>query len=230
MASRLCGVIMLLVAVLLVGCGASQEGEVVIGDNAVSELQVRGNGIAEMVTEPVHDGVYSAKLAIPEDYSFRDVARIAVPLENVTLGEITSLSFWCYVDDETPVNIDGAYWGPYLTFEIDTDGRGGYDTWVIGGGLYATRSSAVWVEDLLERSELFYVSTVASGYASPFPVTNMATLGEIRAALGPDGSTPLGDYAVTKVRVAIGNWGEGGPLGPVIFYVDHLECNGEVVF
>ena len=230
MASRLCGVIMLLVAVLLVGCGASEEGEVVIGDNAVTELQARGAGIAEMVTEPVHDGVYSAKLVIPEDYSFRDVARIAVPLENVTLGEITSLSFWCYVDDETPVNIDGAYWGPYLTFEIDTDGRGGYDTWVIGGGLYATRSSAVWVEDLLERSELFYVSTVASGYASPFPVTNMATLAEIKEALGPDGATPLGDYAVTKVRVAIGNWGEGGPLGPVIFYVDHLECNGEVIF
>lgn len=229
---RLGGMLLLLVAALLVSCSGdtSQSGEVVMGDNAVTELQVTGNGTAELVMDPVHEGIYSAKLAIPEDYSFRDLARIALPLDGVTLDEITTLSFWCYVDEETPVNIDGAYWGPYLTFEIDTDGRGGYDTWIIGGGLYATRSSAVWVEDILESGELFYVSTVVSGYTSPFPVTSMGTLAEIKAAMGPDGVTSLGDYTVTKVRVAIGNWGEGGPVGPVIYYVDHLVCNGELIF
>ena len=74
-----------------------------------AELQARGNGTVELVTDPVHDGTYSAKLAIPENYNFGDAARIAVPLNDVTLNGITSLSFWCYVDTNTPVNPDGTY-------------------------------------------------------------------------------------------------------------------------
>ena len=81
-----------------------------------AELQARGNGTVELVTDPVHDGTYSAKLAIPEDYNFGDAARIAAHLNDVTLNGITSLSFWCYIDTDTPVNPDGIYWVPYLTF------------------------------------------------------------------------------------------------------------------
>ena len=225
------GMTLLLVIVLLVGCGGvSQEDEVVVVVKEKNfELQVRGNGTAELVTTPVRQGISSAKLTIPRDYSFGDAARLAVPLHGLTLDEINALSFWCCIDAETPLNPDGTYWGPYITFEMDTDGEPGCDTWIIGGGLPATRNSSVWVKDVLESGELFYVSTLVHGYVSPFSVVNMGTLDEIRMAMSPDGATTLGGCTVTRVRVAIGNWGVGGPLGPVICYVDHLVCNGELI-
>jgi len=195
-----------------------------------AELQPRGNGTVELVTDTVHDGTHSAKLAIPENYNFGDAARIAVPLEGITLNDITSLSFWCYVDMNTPVNPDGRYWVPYITFELDTDGEPGCDTWVIGGGDVNPQSSGLWFKNTMESTWMFHVSSVFADYTSPFPLSDMGTLAEIKTAKGPDGSTLLGDCIVSKVRLAIGNWGEGGPIGPVICYVDHLIINGRLLF
>ena len=195
-----------------------------------AELQARGNGTVELVTDPVHDGTYSAKMAIPENYNFGDAARIAVHLNDVTLNGITSLSFWCYIDTDTPVNPNGIYWVPYITFELDTDGKPGCDTWVIGGRGVVPQSSGVWFKNTMESDWLFHVSSVFADYTNPFPLSNMGTLAEIKTAKGPDGETSLGECTVSKVRLAIGNWGEGGPKGPVICYVDYLVCNGEVVF
>jgi len=195
-----------------------------------AELQARGNGKVELVTDPVHNGTYSARLAIPGNYNFGDAARIAVSLDDITLNDITSLSFWCYVDTETPVNPNSSYWVPYLTFELDTDGKPGCDTWVIGGRGSVPQNSGLWFENTMESDWLFHVSSVFDDYISPFPLSKMGTLTEIKAEMGPDGETSLGACTVSKVRLAIGNWGEGGPLGPVICYVDYLMYNGEVVF
>jgi len=195
-----------------------------------AELQPRGKGTVELVTNPVYDGTNSAKLAIPENYNFGDAARIAIPLDGVTLNDITSLSFWCYVDTDTPVNPDGTYWVPYITLELDTDGKPGCDTWVIGGGGIVPQSSGVWFKNTMENDWLFHVSSVFVDYISPFPLSDMGTLTEVKAVIGPDGKTSLGDCTVSKIRLAIGNWGPGGPVGPVICYVDYLMCNGELVF
>jgi hypothetical protein len=194
------------------------------------ELQSRGNGIAELVTNQVHDGTYAAKLIIPDNYSFGDAARIAVHLDSIVLRDITSLSFWCYIDTATPINPDGSYWIPYLTFELDTDGKPGCDTWVIGGGGTVSQPSGVWFENTMENGWLYHVSSNFSNYTNPFPLSNMGTLTQIKEVIGPDGKTSLGDCVVTKVRLAIGNWGSGGPLSPVICYVDCLVQNGELVF
>lgn len=195
-----------------------------------AELQQRGNGMVELVTNPVHDGTYSAKLAIPENYTSGDAARIAVPLGGITLNDITSLSFWYYIGTDTPVNPDGRYWVPYITFELDTDGKPGCDTWVIGGGEVAPQSSGLWFKNTMESTWMFHVSSVFADYISPFPLSDMGTLAEIKAAMGPDSTTLLGDCIVSKVRLAIGNWGEGGPIGPVICYVDYLVINGRLLF
>ena len=82
----------------------------------------------------------------------------------------------------------------------------------------------------MESDWLFHVASNFSSYESPFPISNMGTLSEIKKAVGPDDKTTLGDCTVSKIRLAIGNWGPGGPLGPVICYVDHLICNGELLF
>jgi len=195
-----------------------------------AELQPRGNGTVELVMNPVYYGTCSAKLAIPENYNFGDAARIAVSLDGITLNDITSLSFWCYVDTDTPANPDGRYWVPYITFELDTDGKPGCDTWVIGGEGAVPQSSGVWFKNTMESDWLFHVSSVFANYISPFPLSDMGTLTEIKTAKGPDGSTLLGDCIVSKVRLAIGNWGEGGPIGPVICYVDYLVINGRLLF
>ncbi len=194
-----------------------------------AELQPRGKGAAELVTNPVYDGIYSVKLTLPENYNMGDAARMAVPLKDCTLNDITDLSFWCYIDPNTPVNSDG-YWVPYITFEIDTDGEPGCDTWVIGGGETRYQSSGVWFINSMNSDWLFHVPSAISGYTSPFPLSNMGTLEEIKLAMSPDGRTPLGDCIVSKVRLAIGNWGPGGPISPVICYIDYLTCNGELVF
>jgi len=204
------------------------SGQVSVDESV--ELQSRGNGIAELVTNQVHDGTYAAKLVIPDNYSFGDAARITVPLDGVVLRDITSLSFWCYIDTTTPINSDSSYWIPYLTFELDTDGKPGCDTWVIGGGGVVSQPSGVWFENTMENSWLYHVSSNFSNYASPFPLSNMGTLTQIKEGIGPDGKTRLGDCVVSKVRLAIGNWGPGGPLSPVICYVDCLMQNGELVF
>jgi len=231
-------IIFMLIAVMSVGCAApnsdpalttSPSSKQIQAEESV-ELQPRGNGTVELVTAPVHDGAYSAKLAIPEVYNFGDAARIAVPLDGVTLNDITSLSFWCYVDTDTPVNPDSRYWVPYITFELDTDGEPGCDTWVIGGGGVAPQSSGVWFENTMESDWLFHVSSVFADYVSPYPLSDMGILTEIKAVMGPDDETFLGDCPVSKIRLAIGNWGPGGPVGPVICYVDHLVCNTELVF
>lgn len=169
-----------------------------------AELQARGNGIVELVTEPVYHGTYSAKLAIPEEYNFSDAARIAIPLDGVKLEGITSLFFWCYVDAETPANVEG-YWVPYITFELDTDGEPGCDTWVIGGAGVVQQSSEAWFKITMDGSWLFHVSSVFNNYTSPFPVSDMGTFTQISAAIGPDGKTPLSDCTVSKLRIAIGN-------------------------
>ena len=195
------------------------------------ELQARGNGTVELVMEPVYDGTYSAKLKIPEHYSWGDAARIAMPLDSVTLNDISSLSFWLYVDPDTPVNRNGMYWAPYITFEVDTDGQPDCDTWVLGGiGDDAAYSSAEWLKVSMSTDERFHVATDVSGYTSPFPLDSMGTLEDIKTAMGPDDKTSLGDCIVSKVRIAIGNWGEGGPRGPVIYYVDELILNGRPLF
>jgi len=229
-------VIIMLLAVLIAGC--------TIPDSAVSqsqpqtttqtqpekssEKQSRGNGTVELVKSPVQDGIYSMKLAIPANYTSGDAARVAVPLDEFTLSDITSLSFWCYIDADTPVNPEG-YWVPYFTFEIDTDGEPGCDTWVIGGVGTVQQSTDMWFEINLENDSLFHVASTVSNYESPFPINKMGILTEIKVAVGPDGKTALGDCPVSKIRLAIGNWGPGGPAGPVICYVDHLICNGEVL-
>ena len=192
-------------------------------------MQPRGNGTVELVTDPVYDGTQSARLAIPEAYGSGEAARIAVPVDGITLNDITSLSYWCCIDVDTPANAEG-YWLPYITFELDTDGEPGCDTWVIGGGGVESQSSGVWLENAMESDRLFHVATVIHGYTSPFPLDSMGTFAEIKTALGPDGTTPLGDCIVSKVRLAIGNWEPGGPKGPVICYVDHLICNGRLLF
>ncbi len=194
-----------------------------------AESQPRGNGKVEMVSEPVHEGNYSAKLTIPENYSPGDAARIAIPVDDFTLNDVTSLCYQCYIDADTPINSDG-YWVPYFTFEIDTDGKPGCDTWVIGGVGTVQQNTGLWFEISLEGDSLFHVASTISTYESPFPITRMGTLAEIKIAVGPDGNTTLGECPVSKIRLAIGNWGPGGPEGPVICYVDHLICNGEVLF
>ena len=194
-----------------------------------AELQPRGNGKVEMVSEPVREGNYSAKLAIPEDYSPGDAARIAIPVDDFTLNDIVSLCYRCYIDADTPINPDG-YWVPYFTFEIDTDGEPGCDTWVIGGVGTVHQNSGMWFEISLDNDLLFHVASAISTYESPFPITRMGTFAEIKTAVGPDGKTALGDCSVSKIRLAIGNWGRGGPAGPVICYVDHLICNGEIIY
>ena len=83
---------------------------------------------------------------------------------------------------------------------------------------------------VLESDALFHVSSTKSDYTSPFPLSSMGTLAQIQKAIGPDGKTPLGDCTVDKIRLAIGNWGPGGPTGPVICYVDCLTCNEEIRF
>ena len=147
-----------------------------------AELQPIGNGTVELVATPVHDGTYSAKLAIPENYSFGDAARIAAPLHGITLNDITSLSFWCYIDTNTPVNPDGRYWVPYITFELDTDGEPGCDTWVIGGRGSVSQNSGIWFENTMESDWLYHVSTVFDDYVSPYPLSDMGTLTEIKRA------------------------------------------------
>jgi len=231
-------IILMLLVAMLVSCATPNSTPALtpsppskqIPAEESAELQPRGNGTVELVTNPVHDGMYSAKLAIPENYSFGDAARIAVPLDSITLNDITSLAFWCYVDTDTPVNPDGIYWVPYITFELDTDGKPGCDTWVIGGGGVVRQSSGVWFKNTMGSDWLFHVSSVFADYISPFPLSDMGTLTEIKAVMGPDGKTSLGDCSVSKIRLAIGNWGPGGPIGPVICYVDYLMCNGELVY
>jgi len=182
----------------------TEEEEVLATAEESAELQPRGKGTVDLVTDPVHDDTYSAKLAIPENYNMGDAARIAVPLDSITLSDITSLSYWCYVDADTPANAEG-YWVPYITFELDTDGAPGCDTWVIGGRGTVPQSSGTWFENTLESDWLFHVSSVFAEYTSPFPLSGMGTLAEIKAAVGPDVKTPLGDCVVSKVRLAIGN-------------------------
>ena len=186
------------------------------------EFQSRGNGVVEMVADPVYVGTESIKLKIPENYTMSDAARISVPLKNTTLNDVTAVSFWCFIDENTPLNPDGTYWVPYITFEIDTDGKPGCDTWVIGGKGSVVQESSTWFEISLEEEWLFHVPTTIADYSSPFPITNMGTLEQIRSAIGPDDRTPLGDYSVTGIRLAIGNWGPGGPVGPVICYIDNF--------
>ena len=222
---------MILLHIVIVGCQQQPTltpAQVPAEESA--ELQARGNGTVELVTDPVYHGTYSAKLAIPESYGFGDAARIAVSLDSITLNDITSLSFWCYIDADTPTNPRDIYWEPYITFELDTDGVPGCDTWVIGGKLPTARSSDTWFKHTLKGDALFHVSSTKSDYTSPFPLSSMGTIMEIKAVMGPNGITPLGDCTVTKVRLAIGNWGPGGPKGPVICYVDHLICNGRLLF
>jgi len=230
-------VIIMLLTVMLAGC--------TIPDSAVSqsqsqmtartkseespEKQARGNGTVEMVSEPAYEGNYSAKLSIPENYSPGDAARIAIPVDDFTLNDIVSLCYRCYIDADTPINPDG-YWVPYFTFEIDTDGEPGCDTWVIGGVGTVHQNSGMWFEISLDNDLLFHVASAISTYESPFPITRMGTFAEIKTAVGPDGKTALGDCSVSKIRLAIGNWGRGGPAGPVICYVDHLICNGEIIY
>ncbi len=196
----------------------------------IAESQARGKGTVEYIEGLVFEGIYSAKLTLPKDYKISDAARIAVPVEGITLNEIESLSFWCYIDEKTPTNPDGKFWTPYITFEIDTDGKPGCDTWVIGGGSQPISNSGVWFEHVLENGHLFHVSSTVADYVSPFPLSNMGTLTQISATLGPDGKVLLGDCPISKIRIAIGNWGPGGPVGPIIYYVDNLACNGELLY
>lgn len=194
------------------------------------EFQSRGNGIAETVTDPVCEGTYTVKLEIPENYTMGDAARCSVPMDKITLNEITTVSYRCLIDERTPLNPDGTYWVPYITFEIDTDGMPGCDTWVIGGKGNVIQESGTWFELSLEEDWLFHVPTTVADYNSPFPITSMGMIPQIRSAIGPDGETFLGDYPVTGIRLAIGNWGPGGPTGPVVCYVDDLVCNGNILF
>ncbi|UCD10192.1 MAG: hypothetical protein JSU79_06025 [Dehalococcoidales bacterium] len=194
-----------------------------------AELQPRGNGIVETVKEPVYAGTHSIKLRIPEDYTMGDAARISVPIENITLNDVTTISYCCFIDESTPLNQDGTYWVPYITFEIDTDGKPGCDTWVIGGKGSVIQEPGAWFEVSLEKEWLFHVPTTVADYASPFSISNMGTLEQVRSAIGPDGKTSLGDLPVTAIRLAIGNWGPGGPIGPVICYVDQLEYNENIL-
>ena len=207
-------IIFILLVAVLISCAtqnststhtsSSPDGQMPARESA--ELQPRGRGTVKLVKEPVYEGAYSAKLAIPEDYTTGDAARIAVPLDGFTLNDITSLSFWCYIDADTPENTEG-YWVPYLTFELDTDGKPGCDTWVIGGRGTVQQNSSEWFENIIENDWLFHISSTFSDYASPFPLSKMGTLSEIKAAMGPDGATLLGDCIVSKIRLAIGNWG-----------------------
>jgi hypothetical protein len=82
----------------------------------------------------------------------------------------------------------------------------------------------------MKNDEVFHVATFVPGYTSPLPLDSRGTLSEIQTAMGPDGKTPLGDCIVTTVRIAIGNWGEGSPRGPVIYYIDELILNGKLLF
>jgi hypothetical protein len=182
-------IILMLLVAMSVSCAASNSTPTLtpspsskqIPADESAELQPRGNGTVELVTNPVHDGTYSAKLAIPENYNFGDAARISVSLDGITLNDITSLSFWCYVDTDTPVNPDDRYWVPYITFELDTDGKPGCDTWVIGGGGIVPQSSGVWFKITMESDWLFHVSSVFANYTGPFPLSDMGTLTEIKA-------------------------------------------------
>ena len=84
----------------------------------------------------------------------------------------------------------------------------------------APQSSGVWFKNAIEGDRLFRVTSVFANYTTPFLLSDMGSLTEIREAMGPDGTTPLGDFY--EVRIAIGNWSEGGPRETVICYVDHL--------
>jgi hypothetical protein len=229
---------LLILHLFLVGCNSQnpeQTSVSSISDEKTAyttniEFQPRGNGIVETVTDPVYGGTYSIRLEIPEDYTMGDAARISIPLENITLNDITVVSYWCFIDEGTPLNLDGTYWVPYITFEIDTDGKPGCDTWVIGGKGNVIQEPSVWFEISLEEEWLFHVPTTVADYTSPFPITSMGTLTQVKSAIGPDGKTPLSDYPVTGIKLAIGNWGPGGPTGPVIVYVDDLECNEKTLY
>jgi len=144
--------------------------------------------------------------------------------ERVSTPEVSQTDLTTFVAGNSDFAFD-----LYQTLK-NTDGKPGCDTWVLGMNGNAT-SSSVWLEKTVESDDRFHVSTVIGDYISPFPIaTGGGTLTQIRTAMGPDGTTPLGDCTVSKIRLAIGNWGPGGPKGPVICYVDHLICNGRLLF
>ena len=228
---------LLMLHLLLLGCNSQNLGRSSASLNSDEkttfktniELQPTGKGIVETVTDPAYEGTDSIKLKIPEGYSMGDAARISVSLEDTTLNDDAAVSYWCFIDENTPLNPDGTYWVPYITFEIDTDGKPGCDTWVIGGKGSLIQEPGFWFELSLDEEWLFHVPTTVADYPSPFPITNMGTLEQVRSAIGPDGKTTLGDCRVTGIRLAIGNWGPGGPIGPIICYVDYLVCNKETL-
>lgn len=210
------------------------------------DLVTAGAGTAGWVTDPAEVGVCSARMEIPATYSTTDAARVMAP-HSGTLSAVTSLSYSYYVGPTTPLTdslYDGflkgsatversgggyaaAYGGPYLILELDADGNGERDTWVIQAQFASTTKESWQKDTIVMAASPFHVVTLLGD--SPFPIgTNWGNLNEVKVAsvAGHD----LGDAAVLKTKIAVGEWDpRQGPTGPVVAVIDSLEVNGTVL-
>lgn len=163
-------------------------------------LSTSGDGIAEWTTDQAHEGSYSIHLAAPGKCDWNDYAAtyadalIQIPLEGVTLNDITSMSWWNYLVNGYP---------PALRIKLDVDANGesdyhlvaefAYQEWDTTGFAY---TGTFWVpythyKPGLEATNDFYYPTYDT-WMQTFHTTDIAS-GD------PDGPRPA-DTETTTVH------------------------------
>jgi predicted ribosomally synthesized peptide with SipW-like signal peptide len=185
-----------------------------------------GNGISEWTNEKAHIGSYSAKLILPEeDPSGNDFAHVWIPLSDMTLNDIDSASFWYYPSAvraqvsleqiKGHIQTSEVYYAPFLVFELDTDGNGAGDTWVVSCEKYSP-TTGTWQEDPIGVDERFHIVSILN----PESTWEAITLSDVKALdYFKDGKT-LGDATVLKVKIETQGCGT-----PYVCYVDDVKVN-----
>ena len=205
-------------------------------------LETAGDAIAKWSADTAHSGSYSVFLSVQG--GLPSEAKLPIPYGD-TLSSINSLSFWTnikmatehpYLPESGQWWADGVakegYLAPYIVLELDKDGDGGADDWLV---LFSYGESRLnqWVERSLAEgfhtskdglTEQSYWHSVTSSDLANWEKPSTVTILKL-GTLADWKGTELGSARVLKVKIDIGYW-TSEPLLEV--YVDDIGINGVI--
>jgi len=195
------------------------------------EFQKTGASAVDWSTAEKKFGEWSVLLSLATP---SDEARVAVVIPgSPNFDALTGLGYWYYIktaahdtvpdaalkDSTEPDFVDftpvPGYAAPYAVIELDKDGNGTPDVWVVEAR-YADDSIEAWEQRSMNTSNYFHAA--GAGVPAELALPNIATLATIK------GNSFFAGAKVLKVKVMMGSWGAYITDSPEA-YVDDVDVD-----
>jgi hypothetical protein len=207
------GVLLAILTLALAAPAWVEAGQITEGFEGSSyNFYSESGGSAGLSTSVVHSGSQSAMLSIADTDKYARVL-LDISSSNLTLGQITSASYWVNRTAGGPEE------APYIIFSIAAPGHGPDDTLAVMYNYPAIRNSDGWTQiNVNVNSQLFHVEGDTPGLSTP----SSTTLSQISASEYSSG-VMWGSLKVNYVRFGLGLASAG--KGLTTAYVDDMTIN-----